>query len=70
MFNLKRFESKFSASPLPRGLGVKVVGRPGNNSMLSGILGFGSKIFCEKAVVATFEKASNICINFKILKVE
>ena len=31
------------------------VGRPGNNSGLSGILGFGSEIFCENAVVATQE---------------
>ena len=29
--------------------------RPGNNSGLSGILGFGSEIFCENAVVATQE---------------
>ena len=29
--------------------------RPGNNSWLSGILGFGSEIFCENAVVATQE---------------
>ena len=32
-----------------------ISGRPGNNSGLSGILGFGSEIFCENAVVATQE---------------
>ena len=34
---------------------VPVKHRPGNNSGLSGILGFGSEIFCENAVVATQE---------------
>ena len=29
--------------------------RPGNNSGFSGILGFGSEIFCENAIVATQE---------------
>ena len=33
----------------------KLNGRPGNNSGLSGILGFGLDIFCENAVVATQE---------------
>ena len=31
-------------------------GRPGNNSLLSGILEFDSKVFCESIVVATLEK--------------
>ena len=34
--------------------------RPGYNSRLFGILGFGSKIYCESAVVATLETTSNI----------
>ena len=34
---------------------TQVLTRPGNNSGLSGILGFGSEIFCENAVVATQE---------------
>ena len=34
--------------------------RPGCNSRLFGILGFGSKIYCESAVVATLETTSNI----------
>ena len=29
--------------------------RPGNNSRLSGILGFSQQIFCESAVIATSE---------------
>ena len=36
-------------------MGRAVIRRPGNNSGLSGILGFGSEIFCENAVVATQE---------------
>ena len=34
--------------------------RPGNNSQLSGIPGFDSKIFCESAVLTTLETASNM----------
>ena len=34
-------------------------GRPGNNSWLTGILGFNSKIFFESAVVATKETVPN-----------
>ena len=32
-----------------------LTGRPGNNSRLSGILGFVSEIFCKNAVVTTQE---------------
>jgi len=34
--------------------------RPGNNSWLSGIPGFDLKIFCQSAVLMTFETASNM----------
>ena len=49
---------------------LKAIIRTGHNSTLSGIVGFGSKIFSERAIVATLEKASNIRINCKILKVQ
>ena len=37
-----------------------LLGRPGNNSQLSGIPGFDSEIFCESAVHTTLDTASNI----------
>ena len=40
--------------------------RPGNNSSLSGILGYRSKNFCESAVVATMKRniKVNLILNF------
>ena len=42
-----------------------LVTRPGNNSGLSGILVFGSKVFCENAVVATQEIVIVHCESFE-----
>ena len=45
-------------------VGVVLI-RPGNNSRLSGIPRFDSKIFCESTIVPTLETASNILKNAK-----
>ena len=44
--------------------------RPGNNSQLSGIPGFDSKIFCESAVHTTLDTASNMHKNAKFYEAE
>ena len=44
--------------------------RLGNNSQLSGILGFDSKIFCGSAVLTPLETASNMHKNVEFYEAE
>ena len=44
--------------------------RPGNNSRLSGIPRFDSKIFCESAITMTLETASNMHKNAEFYEAE